>query len=66
MTYEERRVSWTSEYAAYHDVVVEGCVRLFASHGVREFFERECDYFEEFHEGLSPADCAQAQLDALF
>lgn len=74
----ERRAAWSPEYTAYHDAVVAACVEMFTSNRirpqkcgitadeeVRQFFACECDYFDEFKEGLSATECAEAQYDAL-
>ena len=60
----DTQTDWTPEYVAYHKAVVDACVALTAEEH-RAFWDRECDYFDEFAEGLSPEDVAQSQLDSL-
>jgi hypothetical protein len=71
---EYDREHWSEEYRAYHAAVVEACVALFDSNSsvesidgrtVRYFFDLNCDYFEEFEEGLSPKECADGQWEAM-
>ena len=54
----------TIEYEAYHKKVVEACVVLMTENA-REFFDKECDYFDEFERGDDPDEVAQNQLDAM-
>ena len=54
----------TVEYEAYHAKVVEACVALMGEQ-CRTFFSKECDYLEEFAEGIEPEDVALAQQESL-
>jgi hypothetical protein len=54
----------TPEYEAFHQKVVGACVKIMGEEH-REFFDMECDYLDEFAEGLDPDEVAQAQYDAL-
>jgi hypothetical protein len=62
--FDLRRSLWSPEYAQYHDAVVNACAELMGE-SVRPFFEEQCDYFEEFEEGIEPEEVAMAQFDAL-
>jgi hypothetical protein len=55
---------WSPEYALYHARVVDACVELMGQN-VREFFDEQCDYFEEFECGDKPEDVAQNQYEAM-
>lgn len=57
-------VKATPEYQSYHQQVVAACVADMGEQ-VREFFDKECDYLDEFTEGRSPEDVAQDQRDSL-
>jgi len=58
------RADWTPEYTLYHKRVVDACCDLMGQH-TREFFDHQCDYFDELAEGLAPDDVAIAQQEAL-
>lgn len=47
----------TPEYQAYHRRVVEACVELMGEQA-REFFDKQCDFIEQFAAGDEPEDVA--------
>jgi hypothetical protein len=54
----------TPEYRTYHQRVVEACVALMGEEN-RDFFDDECDYFDEFHAGTLPEDVAREQWESI-
>lgn len=54
----------TPQYQAYHNRVVEACVKLMGEH-VRLFFSEQCDYLQEFLENEDPEDVAYTQWEHL-
>lgn len=52
------------EYEEYHRRVVEECADLMGEES-REFYAKECTYFEEWESGLHPRQVAQEQLAAM-
>jgi hypothetical protein len=54
----------TREYEIYHARVVEACAELMGEDS-REFYDRECTYFEEFEQNIPPFQVAQDQLAAM-
>jgi hypothetical protein len=57
-------VKSSPQYQVYHEQVVEACAKLMGEQ-VRDFFDKQCDYLEEFMEGADPEEVAQAQYDAV-
>ena len=56
-------------YEEYHKAVVDECVRLsqflYDGESTREFWDKQCSYEDEFREGLTPEECADACIEAL-
>lgn len=57
-------VTRLEEYQEYHRRVVEECVELMGEDS-REFYEKQCTYFDEWEQGVHPRQVAQEQLDAM-
>jgi hypothetical protein len=56
--------NWSPEYSAYHTKVVDACAALMGENQ-RQFFDEQCDYFEEFERNEEPDEVAWAQWEAL-
>lgn len=54
----------TPEYETYHAAVVAACVKLMGEEH-REFFNVQCDYFDEYDAMLTPEEVAKQQYEAL-
>ena len=52
------------EYQAFHKRVVAECVLLMGEQN-REFFDKQCDYIEEFLASDEPYDVAISQQECL-
>ncbi len=57
-------IKQTEKYQAFHNRVVAECVRLMGEQN-REFFDKQCDYIEEFLAGDEPYDVAISQQECL-
>jgi hypothetical protein len=65
------------DYKAFHEAVTQACVDLmtgrcvnddgsmWTADEVREFFDKQCSFEEEFAEGMKPAEVAEAQWEAI-
>lgn len=56
-------VKASPEYQKYHQLVVTECVRITGEHN-REFFDKICDYIDDFKEGTPPEEVARHQWEA--
>jgi hypothetical protein len=71
------RTETDKAYQDFHSKVVDACVNLMRGHCINDdgskmtdlevthFFQNVCSYEEEFREGLTPEEVAEAQWDAL-
>lgn len=57
-------VTRLEEYEEYHRRVVEECVELMGEDS-REFYSKQCTYFDEWESGLHPRQVAQEQVSAM-
>jgi hypothetical protein len=66
-----------NDYRTYHAMVVDACVKLMSRHclnddgsqmsekDLREFFDKQCTYHDEFAGKQSPEEVAEAQWEAI-
>lgn len=55
-------VRFSPEYLTYHAAVVEACVAL-AGEDTRHFWDKQCDYVEDYEAGTLPEEVAETNWD---